>query len=113
MLNVIIAAIAGLGAGGFLGFYFYKQSLGKKVSSAKMNAEKIIDDAGTKAKEIMLEAKDAALKEKELAKKEHEEKSKYIEKIEQDLRKLELTIDSRFYELEKTRKNLSDKLEDI
>ena len=113
MINAIIAAIVGIAVGGFLGFYYYKQSLGKKVSNAKLNADKITEDANTKAKEIMLEAKDAALKEKELAKKEHEEKSKYIEKIEQDLRKRELTIDSRFDELEKTRKNLADKLEEI
>lgn len=109
MLNVILAAIAGILCGGIGGFVLYKVITQKKVSAAKEKAEKIIEDAKTKQKEIILSAKDEAIKEKQTALKEVESKTKYLDRTEQDLRKRELSIDSRFEELNKAQKNILEK----
>ncbi len=113
MLQIVITGIVALVAGGFCGFWYYKQSLGKKTENAKQDAEKIIEKAKTEAKEAILEAKDLALKEKENAKKEQDDRMKYIERTEQDLRKREMTLDGRFEDIEKSRKAVAQKSEDI
>lgn len=113
MINIIIAAAISLSAGIALGFFLYKTSAKKKTENAKNDADKIVEKAETKAKEILIEAKDSALKERESAKKEFEDRSKYLEKTEQDLRKRELTLDSRFDDIEKSRKQITEKGEEI
>ncbi|MEK7096561.1 MAG: ribonuclease Y [Patescibacteria group bacterium] len=116
MLNIVLTAIAGVLVGGILGFVLFKILSSKKVSKAKLEADKIIERAKTEEKEILLVAKDEALKEKEEAKKTYQEKEKYLEKTEMDLRKRELSIDTRFDELDKSQKELTGKekqIEDI
>lgn len=113
MINVILGAIAGLLAGAILGFVYFNLTSGKKVSSAKLKAEKIIEEAKTKEKELLLAAKDEAIKDKENAKREMENKERYLEKTEQDLRKRELTIDSRYDDLNKSRKSIEEKEKQI
>jgi len=113
MIGIIIAAAAALGVGGAAG-YFVSRSFSKgKLSNAEAKAEKLIEDAKTQAKEIVLEGKGDALKEKESAKKEYEEKAKSLERIEGDLRKREFSVDDRFNEIEKTRKDLDKKHSEI
>ncbi len=113
MLQVIITGILALAAGVCGGFVIYKQSQSKKVATAKSDAEKILEKAKTEAKELVLEAKDTALKEKETAKKEFQDRTKYLERTEQDLRKREMTLDGRFEEIEKSRKSITLKGEEI
>ena len=113
MINVILGAISGLMVGGILGYVYFNVTAGKKVSNSKLKAEKIIEDAKTEQKEIILQAKSEALKEKEAAKKEFEVKEKYLEKTEQDLRKRDLTIDSRYEDLKKSEKSIEDKEKQI
>lgn len=113
MIGIIIAAIASLGVGGAAG-YFVSRSFAKgKLTNADAKAEKLVLDAKTQAKEIILEGKDEALKEKESAKKEYEEKTRSLERIENDLRKREFSVDDRFNEIEKTRKDLDKKHTEI
>ena len=109
MVNIILGIIAGLLSGGILAFIFFNLTTSKKVSNAKFRAEKVVLEAETQSKEILLQAKDEALKEKESSKKELTEKERYIEKIETDLRRRELSIDSRFDELDKTTKSIKVK----
>lgn len=109
MINIILGIIAGLLSGGILAFIFFTLTTSKKVASAKSRAEKMISDAETERKEMLLQAKDEALKEKESSKKELKEKESYIEKIETDLRRRELSIDTRFDELDKTTKSIKEK----
>lgn len=113
MINVILGAVAGILAGGIFGYLFFNVTSGKKVSSAKIKAEKIIDEAKSQEKEILLQAKDAALKDRENAKREFETKEKYLEKTEQDLRRRDLTIDSRYDDLKKSQKSIEDKEKQI
>lgn len=113
MVNIVLSAVAGLLVGAILGFAIFKLTVNRKVTNAKARADKIIDEAKTKEREVILAAKDEALKEKESAKREFAEKSRYVEKIEQDLRKRELFVDSRIEELEKSQKNIRAKEKQI
>lgn len=113
MINVILGGISGLMVGGILGYAYFNVTAGKKVSNSKLKAEKIIEDAKTEQKEIILQAKGEALKEREAAKKEFEIKEKYLERTEQDLRKRDLTIDSRYEDLKKSQKAIEDKEKQI
>jgi ribonuclease Y len=113
MIGLILTAVICLLAGSVGGYFVYRKSAKGKIAGAEDKAEKIVEDAKTKAKELLLEAKDEAIKEKETAKKEYEERTKSLEKIEGDMRKRELNIDARFDEVEKTRKDLTKKQEEI
>ena len=113
MITIVLTAVLSLAAGSAAGFYLYRQTTKGKIAGAEGKAEKILEEAKTKAKEITLEAKDEAIKEKETAKREYDDKSKSLEKIESDLRRRELTIDTRFEEVEKNRKDLTKKHDEI
>jgi len=113
MLNIIIGAIAGIIAGGVAGFLLFLNANNKKIANAKNKVEKLIEDAKTKEKEILLSAKDEALKEKENARREYEDKERYLDKIEQDLRRRELSIDKRFEEIDKSQKAVGTKEKQI
>ena len=112
LLTVIFTALA-LTVGGAGGYFGYRANVKNKVATAEGRAEKILDEAKTEAKELLLEAKNEALKEKTEMKKELDEKSRSLDKAESDLRRRELNVDGRFDEVEKTRKDLSKKHEDI
>lgn len=112
MISVLIGAV-GLLTGGFVGFFVNRFNSKNKIANAEVKAERIIEEAKTKAKESILEAKDEAIREKEQMKKELDEKSKNMEKIEADLRRRELSVDSRFEETEKSRKEVTKKQDEI
>jgi len=109
MINVILAVVAGLLVGGVLAFVLFITTNNKKISRVKDKAEKMIEEAKDKEKDILLAAKDEAAKAKDEAKKEYQSKERYLEKIEGDLRRRELTIDSRFNDLDKTVKSVHEK----
>ncbi len=113
MLVSVIAAVVALIAGSFLGYSLHRSGAKNKIANASALAEKEIEEAKTKAKEIILEGKNEALKERDTAKKELNEKNRLLEKIEGDLRRREMTIDSRFDAVEKTRTDLTKKSEEI
>ncbi len=113
MISTLMTALLALAAGGFGGYFLHKSNQKNKISNAESRAEKLIDEAKTKAKEMILEAKDDAIKEKEVGKRELDEKRRNLEKNESDLRRRELNIDSRFDAVEKTRKELEVKQGEI
>ncbi len=112
----VLIAVAGLVLGGFLSYFIFLLTAGKKVSNAKTKAEKILLEADNKSKEIVLLSRSEALKIKEAATKEFDEKGKYLDKTEKDLRRRELHVDERFEELNRSQKELGGKekqIEDI
>lgn len=113
MLNTILVVIASFCAGGLVGYVANRLNSKNKIANAEGNAEKIVEEARTKSKEILLEAKDEAYKEKELVKKEYDEKNRLLVQTESDLRRRELSVDNRFEEVEKSRKELFKKQSDI
>lgn len=113
IVELITAGVLSLTAGGALGYFGYRQRVKGKIADAEGKADKVLEEARTKSKEMLLEAKDEALKEKELVKKEYDEKNRSLMETERDLRKRELSVDNRFEEVEKSRKELSKKQSEI
>ena len=66
-MYLVITAIAGVIVGGVLGFVLWQVFVSKKSKGAKVRAERIIDEARSKEKELLLQAKDEALKSKDEA----------------------------------------------
>jgi len=108
MINLIFA-LAGLIVGGFASFAIFSFFASKKISTAKEKADKIIAEAKTKEKELLLTAKDESLKEKENAKRDFDDKERYLSKIESDLRKRELNIDNRFDDFNRSLRQIKEK----
>jgi len=112
-MYLVITAIAGVIVGGVLGFVLWQVFVSKKSKGAKVRAERIIDEARSKEKELLLQAKDEALKSKDEAENEIKEKAKYVENVEKELRKREQSLDSRFDNFERSKKEVEKKGEEI
>ncbi len=112
-MNIIIVGIAAFVLGGGLGYFILRQISGKQVDSAKSKADKIVSDAKSESKEILIAAKDEALKEKEEVKKEFQTKEKTIAELERSLRSREVNLDRKFDQLESERKSVSKKESEI
>ena len=112
-MNIIIVGIAAFVLGGGLGYFILRQISGKQVDSAKSKADKIVSDAKSESKEILIAAKDEALKEKEEVKKEFQAKEKAIAELERSLRSREVNLDRKFDQLESERKSVSKKESEI
>lgn len=105
LIWIVLAAILGGGAG----YAVRKFQAQKQTQSAEAQARKLIDEAKTKRKELLLEAKDQALKIKEQAKIEEKERRNQITRLEQRLEKREEYFDSRIESLEKRERGLAGK----
>lgn len=109
MITVVLVAIAAFLVGGIISYVLWQMTVGKKNAGAKAKAEKIIDEAMTKEKEILLQAKDDSIKIKSEIENQTKEKSRYLESVERDLRRKESTIDSRFDQVEKSKTEVESK----
>jgi len=112
-MNIIIVGIVAFVLGGGLGYFILRQISGKQVDSAKSKADKIVSDAKSESKEILIAAKDEALKEKEEVKKEFQAKEKTLAELERSLRSREVNLDRKFDQLESERKSVSKKESEV
>jgi len=112
VLTILIAAAA-LVVGGGLGFLVFRVLTSKKVDSAKNRADKIVADAKSESKELLISAKDEALKYKEEVKKELAPKEREINELERSLRGREVGLDKKFDQLEAERKGVVKKAEEV
>ena len=109
MTTVLLVAVAAFLVGGIISFVVWQFTVGKKTTGAKAKAEKIVDEAKTKEKEILLQAKDDAIKLKSEIENQTQEKSRYLEGVERELRRKESTIDNRFDQIEKSKTEIESK----
>jgi len=109
---LIIAILAGLG-GVVLGYQIRRFIVSKQVAGAEASAQKLLADAETKKKEIILSAKDEALKIREEAKQEEKERLSRITTLEQNILKREEGLDQKTHALEKKEKLLFDQEKEI
>ncbi len=103
---------AGSAAGYSANLYVTK----RKANSSEAKALKALDNAQTKAKEIVLEAKTEAIKTLDASKKEESDRRKQLTEIENRLSSRETGLDKKFEELEKRSDRMrksEDELEDI
>ncbi len=107
-----IYLIVALAAGFAIGYVLRKISVSQKMGNAEARAEKMIEDARAKEKEILLEAKSKALEMNEAAKKQENEFREQIIRFEQRIEKKESDLDNRSRSLDDQRADLEKKSEE-
>ncbi len=104
-----------LGAvGGVLAGYFIRQATAtKKIGSAETRAEKIVEEAKNKEKEMLLDAKSKSLEIVEAAKKQEQEFRSQIVRMEERIERREKELDQKDRSLDGQRMDLDKKKEEI
>lgn len=101
---VIISAIVGIIAG-----YFVRKFLAtRSIDSAEAKAERIIEDAKVKQKELVLAGQDKAIKMQEEAKREEVTRRQEIDAKEKRLEKRETLFDEKLLNIASKEKELAD-----
>ena len=113
MMTLVLVAVAAFLVGAILAYVGWQMTVGKKASGAKAKADRIVETAQTKEKEILLQAKDEILKLKTEAEKATKEKSSYLEGFERELRRKESTLDNRFDQIENSKKDVEVKQQEL
>ena len=108
-LFLVLVLLGGIG----LGYYFRKFQARKKIGTAESKAERLLEEAKQKQKELVLAAKDHAIKITEEAKKQETEIRQQILRLEQRLEKKETEVDNRRKELENFQRTLEKERENI
>lgn len=112
-LAILIVGFLMLSIGSVLG-YIARQTIAKKqLSTAEGKVEKMLEEAEKKAQETTLEAKNKALEILDEAKRKERDRENQIMRLEQRLEKREETVDKRLDELERGKKLLEQKAEEI
>ena len=112
-VSELIMALLGLLVGAGVG-YVIRQSIAKKqLDSAEGKVEKLVEDAEKKSQETILDAKNKAVEILEEAKKKEKEREDQILRSEQRLEKKEIAIDQKTEEVEKSKKVLEQKVEEV
>ncbi len=108
-IYLIIGAVVGLVAG-----YFIRQSLAsKKVSGAEQRAEKILEDAKNKEKEILIEAKANAIEITDSAKKAEADFRAQIVRFEERIDRKEKDLDQKANHLDQKSADLDKRAETL
>lgn len=112
-LMALLVGFLTLSIGSVLG-YLVRQAIAKKqLTTAEGKVEKMLEEAEKKAQETTLEAKNKALEILDEAKKKERERENQIMRLEQRLEKREETVDQRLDDLERGKKILEQKAEEI
>lgn len=112
-LTILLVGFLTLSIGAVLG-YITRQTIAKKqLSTAEGKIEKKLEETEKQAQETILNAKDKALEILEEAKKKERSRENQIIRLEQRLEKREEVVDQRLDELERGKKILEQKAEEI
>jgi len=114
MNNLMIVLLVALPlATGVAGYFARKLFAQKSLEFQESKANKIIEEAKNKEKEILINAKDEALKIKEESKKETDQKQKYLLDLEKRLRSKEEFLDQKSQRLDAQKEELAKKVAEI
>jgi ribonuclease Y len=105
----LIAGLVGLAAGLAVGLYIKDMIIGSKVRAAEESAMKLLVDARTKQKELLLEAKDEAIKIRAAAEAENRERRADLQRQERRLAQKEENLDRKIDAVERRDRNLAIK----
>ncbi len=102
--TTVVSAIVGIIAG-----YFIRKFLAtRSIDSAEAKAERIVEDAKVKQKELVLAGQDKALKLQEEAKREETARRQELDAKEKRVEKRETLFDEKLLELESKNKELTE-----
>lgn len=111
MLPILL--MGGLVAGGAAGYAYNSYQTKQKTSNADTKAKKTLDEAESRAREIVLEAKTEAIKAIESGKKEESERRRQLLDTENRLVNRETSIDKKLEELDRRAEGLRKRESDI
>lgn len=109
-LTLSIPAVA---VGFLIGFFLRKYLATRKTAQAEERAQAILNEAKTKAQDVVLEANNRALKVLEDSKREEADRRKQLDRIENLLTKKETDLEDRAAEIARERGSLKQKNEDV
>ena len=99
--------------GFFIGYLYYKKSASKKISSATERADKIINEARIKEKDLLLKAQDKALKIIDDSKKEESLRRNEINSLQKRLEQRENSFSQKLLDLQDKQQKLYDKVNEV
>ncbi|QQR55276.1 ribonuclease Y [Candidatus Peregrinibacteria bacterium] len=109
----LILLLLGLAVGGGAGFFFRNQQIKGEDLKKRQQQEKALNEAHTKANDMIMKAKNEAMREREEAQKEERMKRKKLEESEQRLVKKEEQMDARVEDLDKMKAKLEEQAEHL
>lgn len=108
VLYVVLAA-----GGFFIGYLFYKKSATTKINNAAEKADKLINEAKIKEKDLLLKAQDKALKIIEESKKEEAIRRNEINQLQKRLEQRENSFSQKLLDLQDKQQKLYDKVNEV
>ena len=112
VLNYVLFVVLAIG-GFFIGYVYYKKSAGSKISNAAEKAEKLVSEAKTKEKDILLKAQDKALGIIDESKKEEATRRNEIHQLQQRLEQRESSFSQKLLDLQEKQQKLYDKVNEV
>lgn len=112
IINYVLYLVVALG-GFFIGYIAYKKTTEGKINTAKEKAEKILSDAKSKEKELLLQAQDKAIGIISESKKEEASRRAEINQLQKRLEDRESTFSHKLIELQDKQQKLYDKVTEV
>jgi len=117
VIDLVAAALAGTGIGGFAGYIMRKNVAEKKIGSAEEVAKKIIEDSKQEAvtikKEKLLEAKEEIHRQRSESEREIKDRRNELQRFERRIIQKEETLDKKLDNVEKKEEQLKSKFKDV
>jgi len=110
---IYIYIVAGMAAGGVIGYLIRQSLAGKKVGSAESKAERILEDAKNKEKEMLLDAKSRSIEIIEQSKKQEVDFRQQMVRFEERIDRKEKELDSKSGVLDKQKVDLETKAQEL
>ena len=111
-LNYVLYLVLAIG-GFFAGYIFFKKSADSKINSASEKADKIINEAKMKEKEVLLKAQDKALHVIEESKQEEGRRRNEINQLQKRLEQRENSFSQKLLDLQEKQQKLYDKVTEV
>ena len=110
---IVLYILLGAVGGAAVGFLVRQSMAGKKIGSAEARAEKILEEAHRKEKDLLLDAKSRSLEIIDQAKKQEQEFRSQIVRFEERIDRREKELDQKTNVVEKQKADLETKGEQI
>ena len=111
-LNYVLYVVL-IAGGFFIGYLFYKKSANSKINNAADKADKLINDAKLKEKDLLLKAQDKALQIIEESKKEEATRRNQINDLQHRLEQRETSFSQKLLDLQEKQQKLFDKVNEV
>jgi ribonuclease Y len=109
IIVAIVAIVVGLVLGAVAGYYYFQYRSKVLVDSAEHQAERILAEAETTAKEKLVQARDEAIRLRTEAERESKTRERELRQEESRIQKRRASLDERFEQLDKRERTMSQR----